>query len=60
MTAVIAYSTGWGPILSLGFIFGAASAIDANVTRDSNATRDIVRSSWYRETFAHILRGVHW
>ncbi len=25
---VVAYSTGWGPILSLGFIFGAASAIE--------------------------------
>ena len=23
---IVAYSTGWGPILSLGFIFGAASA----------------------------------
>lgn len=33
------------------FIFGAASGIDANVTRDSNATRDLVRSAWYRETF---------
>ncbi|HEY5252369.1 MAG TPA: PAS domain S-box protein, partial [Acidimicrobiales bacterium] len=25
--AVVAYSTGWGPILSVGFIFGAAAAI---------------------------------
>jgi hypothetical protein len=25
---IIAYSTGWGPILSLGFIFGAASAFE--------------------------------
>jgi len=24
---VVAYSTGWGPILSLGFLFGAASAV---------------------------------
>jgi diguanylate cyclase (GGDEF)-like protein/PAS domain S-box-containing protein len=24
---VVAYSTGWGPILSIGFLFGAASAI---------------------------------
>jgi len=24
--AVVAYSTGWGPILSIGFLFGAASA----------------------------------
>ncbi len=34
------------------FAFGAASGIDANVTRDSNATRDMVRSAWYRDTFA--------
>lgn len=34
------------------FVFGAASGIDANVTRDSNATRDLIRSGWYRETFA--------
>ena len=26
--AVVAYSTGWGPILSLGFIFGASYAIE--------------------------------
>lgn len=38
----------WAPTFS----FGAASGIDANVTRDSNATRDLVRSGWYRETFA--------
>ena len=25
-TAVVAYSTGWGPILSIGFLFGAAAA----------------------------------
>jgi len=25
--AVVAYSTGWGPILSIGFLFGAAAAI---------------------------------
>lgn len=37
------------------FSFGAASGVDANVTRDSNATRDIIRSSWYRETF-----GISW
>lgn len=32
--------------------FGAASGIDANVVRDSKATRDLVKSPWYRETFA--------
>jgi len=27
--AAVAYSTGWGPILSIGFIFGAAAAIQS-------------------------------
>ena len=27
--AVVAYSTGWGPILSIGFLFGAAASIAA-------------------------------
>ena len=27
--AVVAYSTGWGPILSIGFLFGAAAAIQS-------------------------------
>lgn len=31
--------------------FGALSWVDANVTRDSDATRDIVMSRWYRERF---------
>ena len=34
--AVVAYSTGWGPILSIGFLFGAAGAIEqfgSTVTR---------------------------
>ncbi len=26
--AIVAYSTGWGPILSIGFLFGAASALE--------------------------------
>ncbi len=26
--AVVAYSTGWGPILSIGFLFGAATALE--------------------------------
>lgn len=37
------------------FSFGALSGIDANVTRDSAATRDLVQSRWYRETF-----GITW
>jgi len=36
---VVAYSTGWGPILSLGFIFGAASAIEI---MGSKATRSLL------------------
>jgi diguanylate cyclase (GGDEF)-like protein/PAS domain S-box-containing protein len=28
VTAVIAYSTGWGPILSIGFLFTAAAALE--------------------------------
>lgn len=33
------------------YAFGAASGIDANVARDSDATREIIRSLWYREYF---------
>ena len=33
---IVAYSTGWGPILSLGFIFGAASIVE---TLGSKATK---------------------
>ncbi|MGH7749761.1 MAG: hypothetical protein ACREQ5_34095, partial [Candidatus Dormibacteria bacterium] len=36
---VVAYSTGWGPILSLGFIFGAAYALQLS---GSAATRPAV------------------
>lgn len=32
-------------------VFGAVSGVDVNVTRDSNATRDIVRGAWYRQLF---------
>lgn len=42
----------WVWLLCPTFCFGAASGIDANVSRDSNATRDIIRSPWYRETFS--------
>jgi hypothetical protein len=34
------------------FSFGAASGVDSNVDRDAKATRDLVRSKWYRDTFA--------
>jgi len=38
----------WCPTYS----FGAASGMDSNVDRDAKATRDLVRSRWYRETFS--------
>ena len=34
---IVAYSTGWGPILSLGFIFGSASIVE---TLGSKATKE--------------------
>jgi hypothetical protein len=37
----------WDPTFS----FGALSGMDANVGRDSRATRELIRSDWYRETF---------
>jgi hypothetical protein len=37
----------WAPECS----FIAASGVEANVDRDSQSTRDLVRSPWYRETF---------
>ncbi len=33
VTAVVAYSTGWGPILSIGFLFGSAAAFQLYGTR---------------------------
>ena len=51
-TIVMVLANAWIWLLAPGFIWGAASGIDANVTRDSNATRDIVKGTWYRETFA--------
>jgi len=50
-TIVMICACAWIWLHAPTFAFGAASGIDANVTRDSNATRDIIRSAWYRETF---------
>lgn len=50
-TIVMVLANAWVWLWCETFAFGAASGIDANVTRDSNATRDVVKSKWYRETF---------
>lgn len=50
-TLVMVLACAWIWLHAPTFSFGAASGVDANVTRDSNATRDIIRSRWYRETF---------
>ncbi len=44
----------WAP----AFSFIAASGVEANVDRDSQSTRDLVRSQWYRDTFAISWRDV--
>lgn len=51
-TIVMVCACAWIWLHCPHFSFGAASGIDANVTRDSNATRELVRSPWYRDTFA--------
>lgn len=50
-TIVMVLACCWMWLHAPRFIFGAASGIDVNVTRDSNMTRAIVRGAWYRETF---------
>jgi len=50
-TIVMICACAWIWLHAPTFIFGASSGVDANVSRDSNATRDIIRSQWYRETF---------
>lgn len=54
-TIVMICANAWIWLWCETFAWGAASGIDANVSRDSNATRDLVRSKWYRETF-----GIVW
>ena len=51
-TLAMVIANAWIWLWDPAFAFGAASGIDANVDRDSKATRDLVRSRWYRETFA--------
>lgn len=52
---VMVCANAWVWLWAPEFIFGASSGIDANVSRDSNMTREIIRSQWYRDTF-----GVAW
>lgn len=54
-TIVMVCACAWIWLHCPTFSWGAASGMDANVTRDSNATRDLVKSTWYRETFAILL-----
>ncbi len=51
-TIVMICANAWMWLHCATFAWGAASGIDANVTRDSNAARDLVKSPWYRETFS--------
>jgi hypothetical protein len=51
-TIVMVCANAWIWLWAPRFSFGALSGIDANVGRDSRACRELVRSSWYRETFA--------
>lgn len=51
-TIAMVVANAWIWLLAPGFSFTAASGVEANVDRDSNATRDLVRSEWYRDTFA--------
>lgn len=51
-TLIMVLLNAWVWLLAPDFKFGAASGIDKNVERDSDAARDVVTSAWYRETFA--------
>jgi hypothetical protein len=50
-TIVMVCACAWIWLWCSTFSFGAVSGIDSNVTRDSNACRELVTSPWYRETF---------
>lgn len=51
-TLVMVLANAWVWLWEPRFSFRAFSGVEANVGRDSRATRDLVRSSWYRERFA--------
>ena len=57
-TIVMVCANAWIWLWAPTFSFGAASGIDSNVDRDSKAARDLVKSAWYRETFAIAWRDV--
>jgi hypothetical protein len=52
---IVAYSTGWGPILSLGFIFGAASYW--NLRRPDWCVPVLVRRSFLLGLLAKTVEG---
>lgn len=50
-TIVMVIACAWIWLWCPWFAFGASSGIDANVKRDSDACRELVKSAWYCETF---------
>ncbi len=54
---VVAYATGWGPILSIGFIFGSGSAFQLFGAR---ATPSIIRSTSAWMALGQIAIAVGW
>lgn len=57
-TIVMVLACAWIWLWCPTFSFGAASGIDSNVDRDSKATRDLIKSPWYRETFEIAWRDI--
>jgi len=55
-TAVISYCTGWGPILSIGYLFGSASAIQ---TFGSKATRPCLVWTAIGMTLGQVAIALH-
>jgi hypothetical protein len=54
-TIAMVVANAWIWLWAPKFAFGAASGVELNVGRDSKATQDLVKSSWYQTTF-----GVAW
>ncbi len=50
-TLVMVIANAWIWLEEPKFSFRAFSGVEANVDRDSKATRDLIRSPWYRERF---------
>lgn len=51
-TLAMVLANAWIWLWCSTFAFGATSGMEPNVDRDARATRYLVRSRWYRETFA--------